>query len=85
MRELKRRPEEIGRKVSRSDIDEWRYQMEAFLMEQADEDATKALEKLSRSKWQRLATFDLVCAMDWHLVVISGYGWNMFSPIHEHT
>ena len=79
MRELKQRPEEIGEKVSRSDIDEWRYQLEAFLMEQADEETRKALEKLTSSKWQRLATFDLVCAMDWQFVVISGYGWSMLS------
>ena len=85
MRDLKLRPEEIGSAVSKVDIDEWRAALEAFLMDQANEEAKAELENKSSAKWQRLATYDLVCAMDWQLVVTSGYGWNMCSTTHEHT
>ena len=85
MRELRQRPEEIGSRVTTQDMDEWRYQLEVFLTEQLGEEAKEKIEKMANSKWQRLATFDLLCASDWQLVVVSGYGFNMSRLIHGNT
>ena len=77
MRDLRLRPVDVGSAASPQDIEEWRLELEAFLLDQADEETKKALEKKKTGKWQRLATYDLTCAMDWQFMVLSGYGWSM--------
>ena len=84
MRELKQRPKEVSAAATRNDIEQWRAELDAFLLDQADAETRKELEKKTSDKWQRLATFDLTCGTDWQLKVLSGYGLNMYSNLHEH-
>ena len=76
MRDLRQRPEEIGKHMKREDCDAWRAELELFLDDALSEQKREELKNKSRSKWQRLATYDLVCGCDWQLVVNSSYGWN---------
>ena len=84
MRELKQRPEEVGAAATRNDIEQWRTELESFLLDEADEETRKKLEAKTTEKWQRLATYDLLCATDWQLKVLSGFGVNMYNKFHEH-
>ena len=84
MRDLRQRPEEVGSAATRTDIDQWRAELEEFLLDQADDETRARLEAKTSDKWQRLATYDLICATDWQLVVLSGFGLNMCSKFHEH-
>ena len=81
MRDARFRPDAPGAACKASEVAEWRAQVESFLAaELAADAAAGANKKVTISKWHRLATFDLVCGMDWQMKAGLGIdGWNTFA------
>lgn len=68
MRDARLRPEGPGSICKKEEIAQWRERVESFLAaEFANEGANPGKAPVQNSKWHRIATFDLVCGMDWQI------------------
>ena len=86
MRDARFRPEAPGSSCTAPEIAEWRHAAEAFLTAQSTSEKTV----LPKGTWHRIASYDLLCGLDWQLTVCAGTGWNAFDsnlqldfPIHK--
>lgn len=82
---------ETGEKWSQDQQDGWRKDVESFLLEEGKRANNQELAaKKASKKTQRLVSYDLVCALDHQLVIMTGKGLSMFKkgdaearPLHE--
>lgn len=78
MRDLRLRPDDPGTVCKKEEIAEWRVRVESFLQAELANEGTLS-NKVQNAKWHRLATFDLVCGMDWQIRAALGLAINMCS------
>ena len=67
MRDARFRPDEPGFASQKKDLAEWRVRVESFLASQLAVDGDRSSAAAGRQRWNRIATFDLVCGIDWQL------------------
>ena len=87
MRDARFRPTAVGGEVTSVERAAWRKRAEFFLDAALLDEAEQKEAKLINVKWHRLATMDLVCGVEWQMVVTGIIdGWAYFSslifPLH---
>ena len=81
MRDARFRPDAPGAPQSTQEIAEWRLLAEEFFAQQDNLEKADA-KKRPAVKYHRLATYDLICAMDWQMrSCINIKGWHTFDTI----
>ena len=76
MRDLRLRPDDPGTVCKTEEIAEWWVRVETFLAAELANEGTQS-SSVQNAKWHRLATFDLICGMDWQIRASLGQAMHM--------